>query len=270
MTTKKRISNPAKAIEKVDWFLELIEENRNPLAGWEGHFRTNRDEPPPTVIWEYQDKGFSDYQRWIKQKVVELQPLMEEIASRIDPVFESGQFAEHESDGWDRAEGAARRLRGRLAFADEMSEILGPVGPVLKAERLHPWVWNAAVNLWDNGHYKEAVLAAANAVEQQTQLKLGSTATGYKLYAQAFVAGNGTSSPRLRFNALEPDTDGWSSAHGGAKHFGMGCSMGIRNWAAHHGEPVLEQQALEYLAAFSVLARWVDDATADPLSEETT
>ena len=198
MTTERRISDPAKAIIKVDWFIEFIEENRNPLAGWEGQFLTNRDEPPPCLIWDLQGKGFVDYERWIKQKVVELQPFMEEIASRIDPIGESGRLAEHESDGWDRAEAAARRLRGKLVYADEMSEILGPIGPVLNAERLHPWVWNAAVNLWDNGHYKEGVLAAANAVEQQTQLKLSSPATGYKLYTQAFAVGEGTSSPRLR------------------------------------------------------------------------
>ena len=40
----------------------------------------------------------------------------------------------------------------------------------------------------------------------------------------------------------------------------MGCSMGIRNGAAHTTEPIDEQMGLEYLAAFSVLARWVEAA----------
>jgi len=42
--------------------------------------------------------------------------------------------------------------------------------------------------------------------------------------------------------------------------FAEGCFAGIRNPAAHqHGPDWPEQRALEYLAALSVLARWIDD-----------
>ena len=39
-----------------------------------------------------------------------------------------------------------------------------------------------------------------------------------------------------------------------------GCFAGIRNPLAHDLGELSEDEALEQLAAFSVLARWVDDA----------
>ena len=41
-------------------------------------------------------------------------------------------------------------------------------------------------------------------------------------------------------------------------HLGMGCAQGIRNPQAHPTDALTEQEALEQLAALSVLARWVD------------
>jgi hypothetical protein len=39
-----------------------------------------------------------------------------------------------------------------------------------------------------------------------------------------------------------------------------GCFAGIRNPASHeHGDDWSEQKALEYLAALSILARWIDE-----------
>ena len=42
--------------------------------------------------------------------------------------------------------------------------------------------------------------------------------------------------------------------------FGRGCAMRIRKMYTHGEEPS-EQKALEALAARSLFARWVDDAT---------
>ncbi len=41
-------------------------------------------------------------------------------------------------------------------------------------------------------------------------------------------------------------------------HVGMGCAQGIRNPQAHPSPDITEEEALEQLAALSVLARWVD------------
>lgn len=156
----------------------------------------------------------------------------------------------------------AQRILGILENQPLHDGIFGSRGPSLAASRLHPWVWNAAVDLWGNGHQMEAVLNSAKAVEKHTQLKIGSTLSGQDLYAHAFSTKDG-SHPRLRFTDLTPETDAWRSAHDGARFLGMGCAQGIRNWAAHSTDDVSEQQALEYLAALSVLARWIDTAEVD-------
>ncbi len=57
------------------------------------------------------------------------------------------------------------------------------------------------------------------------------------------------------------------SVQRGARMFAEGVFAGIRNPLAHEAEQEMsEQQALEYLAALSVLARWVDDSTVEAAS----
>ena len=150
-------------------------------------------------------------------------------------------------------------------------QILGPSGPLLAAEGLHKWVWHAAVNLWGGGHYKQAVNAAAAAVEKQTQVKLDrEDISGTKLYTEAFKLDTRPGERRLRFTHLTEKTangnltESWKSAHQGAMNYGQGCAQGIRNMNAHGTGDPPEQEALEYLAALSVLARWVDTAQVPP------
>jgi hypothetical protein len=54
---------------------------------------------------------------------------------------------------------ASQQLAGLLSSLEEAEQILGPRGPKLSAASLHPWIWNAAVSLWDNGYRREAVQA---------------------------------------------------------------------------------------------------------------
>ena len=122
--------------------------------------------------------------------------------------------------------------------------------------------------LWDDGHYREAVQAAATAVEQQTKRKVDrGDLSGGDLYLGVFMPGGKPGERRLRFRNIEEYTAGgdttqdWTSAHRGAAFFGQGCSQGIRNLVSHNTDDVDEQVALEHLAALSVLARWVDTAT---------
>ena len=142
-----------------------------------------------------------------------------------------------------------------------------PQGPGLSSEGLHPWVWNAAASLWLGDNYKQAVNEAAAAVEERTQQKLDrGDLGGTKLYTEAFSLDTKPGNRKLRFpHIVEMTKDGemtqnWKSAHQGAMHFGQGCSLGIRNLNAHGTGELSEQEALEYLAALSVLARWVDTA----------
>jgi hypothetical protein len=58
----------------------------------------------------------------------------------------------------------------------------------------------------------------------------------------------------------------YKSLHEGAMAFGRGCFMALRNVLGHeygHMADPPEYLALEYLAAFSVLARWVESATVE-------
>jgi hypothetical protein len=147
---------------------------------------------------------------------------------------------------------------------NEIEENLGPRGPSVSAASLHPKVWEAALSLWDSGHYGDAVDAAARSVNAFLQNKVGRRDVADQgLVAESFsLTSPEAGRPRLRLM----DDDGsptYKSVHEGAIALGRGCFMTIRNVLAHEfgqlAEPP-EHVALEYLAAFSVLARWIDSA----------
>lgn len=198
-----------------------------------------------------------------EEGILGLQTLIEEIGRHLDPGGDADRFRK-EGDSWSTAHSAAVRLLGAIDQKATRDKIFGPQGPSLAAKGLHPWVWNAVIDLWDGGHYREAVLRAAATIEKQTQLKLDrADLTGADLYSQAFSLDPGR---RLRFSGIRELTeDGkrsreWISAHQGALYFGRGCTQGIRNLGAHGTKSLNEQEALEYLAALSILARWVNAA----------
>ena len=158
---------------------------------------------------------------------------------------------------------ATDRLIGILEKREEYQRIFGSTGPTLAASHPHSWVWDAAADLWDDGYHEQAVEEAFKRVERRTQRKVSRRdLSGKKLYANAFSLNDPTAEmPRLRFPDIKKDEqpDDWTSAHEGAMHLGMGCAQGVRNRRAHSSDDITEQEALEQLAALSVLARWVDE-----------
>lgn len=239
------IGDPALALEKVKEFLDLLDEDEAALAAGK--------------------------QPLMHEQRILLQPLIEKIAREVDP-DSAGRLAETwnaRSRRWDlnRAIKATVRLIGFLHNRGHEEQIFGPVGPTLAAGQLHPWVWDAVANLWDDGHYEPAVHEAAKAVELQTQLKIDRRdIDGKVLYAQAFSTNDPKKGePRLRFSHIDraERPRPWTSAHEGAMYLGMGCAQGIRNPQAHPSDDITEQEALEQLAALSVLARWVDACELD-------
>ena len=208
-------------------------------------------------------------------QVPRLQPLVEQIARELDPerVQQLGGTWSNRGQRWTLggAITATDRLIGILEHQEDYEQILGPTGPTLAGDRLHRWVWHAAADLWDGGHYDSAVHKAALAVEQQTQLKVRRLGfSGKKLYSGAFSTKAPTASqPRLRFPHISRTErpDDWISALEGAQHLGMGCAQGIRNPQAHPSDEITEQEALEQLAALSVLARWVDECDVDSVDD---
>jgi Protein of unknown function (Hypoth_ymh) len=140
-----------------------------------------------------------------------------------------------------------------------------PDSPDLVADELHAWVWEAAAALWNAGSMQEAVHAAARSVNARLQQKLGRRdLADARLCREAFSLSDPVhSQPRLRFPG-DRRSETWRSRQNGGIQFGAGCFEGIRNPAAHEDRLELgEQVALEQLAAFSVLARWIDECEVE-------
>ena len=194
----------------------------------------------------------------ISEAIERMEPLVERIAGALDP-----RSVLLVSASPSMAIATTNRLMGILEKQEDFQQIFGHGGPTLAANELHPWVWNAVASLWGDGHYEPAVHEAAKAVELHTQLKVGRrNLSGKKLYSTAFAKDDPIpGGARLRFRHIDGSErpDAWTSAHEGAQHLGMGCAQGIRNPQAHPSENISEQEALEQLAALSVLARWVDE-----------
>lgn len=172
-------------------------------------------------------------------------------------------------DPWSYVREEAVRLRGILADAELTESIFDPGGPRLAANQMHPWVWTTAERLWATGHYREALQASATAVEAQAQAKTGRYDTsGADLFRKVFHTDSPRpGEPRLRLD-YPMGGQSWTSAHEGASNFGAGCMMAIRNIVTHNLATPDEAEGLQQLAALSVLARWVDQARVEKVSEK--
>lgn len=145
----------------------------------------------------------------------------------------------------------------------KVTRALGPPpSPTLRADALHPTVWDTCGSFWRSKHFSAAVSAAARAVNAALQARVERRdVSDRQLVREAFsLDPPQLGRPRLR---IWPD-DGsqtYRSLHEGASAFGAGCFQAIRNPNVHEGgDEIPENLALEQLAAFSILARWVDDA----------
>ncbi|MEV7214082.1 TIGR02391 family protein [Kitasatospora cineracea] len=167
---------------------------------------------------------------------------------------------------WCQHREAAQRALAVLAREAEIREKLGDNAPLLSASSMHPWAWEGARSLWQSGHFREAVTAAARKVNAETQNRVGRRdVTEGPLFQNVFsVDVPKPGQPRLRLVPADGSKT-FASVHRGAAAFAEGCFAAIRNPNSHEaGLPELpEHEALEQLAAFSVLARWVDTATLE-------
>lgn len=165
---------------------------------------------------------------------------------------------------WYGHEDIARRCLARLEREEEVRAALGDDAPSLSASSLHPWVWNGAKSLWNSGHYREAVEAAAKNVNAYTQVKVSRRDTSEAdLFVSSFSDDDPKPGmPRLRPVGGEDDSKTARSLRRGIRDYASGCYAAIRNPKAHEdpGIETPEHEALEQLAALSVLARWVDSA----------
>jgi hypothetical protein len=190
----------------------------------------------------------------------------EEVLKRIDPRMARALL--QVTDARVFVDIAARGI-GLIDAREELEEKLGPTGPSLNASSLHPAVWRVAVPFWDLGHHNNALDTAGKAIVAMIEDKVGHRIQdGTQLVREVFSADDPKPDrPRLRFPDVDRATDPktWQARHDGARDFGAGCFQAIRNVAAHArpGEEPDQQEALEQLAALSVLARWVEQCEVE-------
>jgi hypothetical protein len=146
-----------------------------------------------------------------------------------------------------------------LTQREELAEIVGPVGPRLIASDLHPAIWRAAADLWDDGHIRQSVQAAATSLEGLLHTIAGRDLAGEGL-ATLFAINDPTAGlPRLRLRGVDPASKTWRSAHEGAAALTRGAFLGVRNLVSHPGWPDPGPlEAIEMLAVLSYVAHLVD------------
>jgi uncharacterized protein (TIGR02391 family) len=197
--------------------------------------------------------------------LLRLEPTVKEILKALDP-----ELADRDLDPFDNWSGTMAAVDcglGILAAREAIETKLAPDIPVLPADQFHPWVWRAARTLWDSAHYRHAVQAAATAINDHTQNKLGRRdIADTQLMKEAFsphppVPGR----PRLRCPG-DPASPTTQSRQRGALEYAAGCFSAIRNPATHEQGEWDQETALECLAALSLLARWIDGWAVDKAS----
>ena len=189
--------------------------------------------------------------------------VVEQILDRVLPQWRG--LAAGSSNEWMRHHEAAIRAREQLRREAEIRANLGDNAPEMSASSLHPWIWSGAASLWQSGHYRSAVEDAAKKVNAETQNKVGRRdLSETKLFQEAFSE-KAAESGKVRLRRMTQDgSDTYKSVQRGAMALAEGIFAGIRNPMSHEADQELDEQvALEYLAALSVLARWVDESSVE-------
>lgn len=193
--------------------------------------------------------------------------VVEKILDRVIPTWRT-DIDLSKTNRWTRHREAAIRALEELIRKQEVEENLGENAPELSAAELHPWIWEGAKSLWQSGHYREAVGGAIRKLNAETQNKVGRRdVSETDMFKQAFSMDE----PKVgksRLRRMKDDgSDTYKSVQRGAMSFAEGVFAGIRNPLSHEVDQELsEQEALEYLAALSVLARWVEQSDVEAAS----
>lgn len=224
-----------------------------------------------TVMRNGSGDGFittSDYTAAPDAEVAQQAQIVEKVLIRVIPDWRTEITGKMANNRWARHREAAIRAREELVRAEEVRENLGENAPDLSAADLHPWIWSGAKSLWQSGHYREAVEGAIKKLNAEAQNKVGRRdVSETDLFKQAFSLDE-PKAGKPRFRRMKDDgSDTYKSVQRGAMTFAEGVFAGIRNPLSHAAEQELsEQEALEYLAALSVLARWVDRSEVETAS----
>ncbi|WP_456789766.1 TIGR02391 family protein [Cellulomonas sp. P5_C5] len=193
---------------------------------------------------------------------------VEERANINHVVRAIAQATYREPQRWLGAD-SVRQLIWELTEGDEVRERLGldEPPPMIEADAMHPWVWDAARPHWTSGNHDAALWAAGINVTSRTQRKLDRHDIGEgQLIREAFSTDDPVPGrPRLRLcDRTNPML--FKDRHVGASSLGQGLYSAIRNTLNHvdsEQHQIGDLEAIEALAAFSLLARWIDGAQVD-------
>lgn len=205
------------------------------------------------------------HQRMPDSKAAELAYVAEQILDRVLSEWRAAESNIGEAMGkarWKHLRDWAARGIAALEREAELQERLGDTAPRVSVGDFHPWIWGGAASLWHSSHYREAVEGAIKKLNAETQNKLGRRdLSEIDLFNQAFSE-QAPSPGKPRLHRTKDDGGAtFRSVQRGARTFAEGVFAGSRNPLAHEADNEMSQQeALEYLAALSVLARWVDES----------
>lgn len=184
-----------------------------------------------------------------KEEIIAKAHVAEQVLDRVLPGWRA-DIPDSRVNRWNKHREAATRAIAALDRDAEVRERLGDDAPQLSAAVLHPWAWDGARSLWQSGHFREAVTAAARKVNAETQNKAGRRdVSETKLFQSVFSAeAPKPGQPRLRM-MVEDGSDTFKSIHRGLSAFAEGCFAAIRNPNSHEDAlPELpEHEALEQL-----------------------
>ncbi len=231
---------------------------------------SSRDEDYDNLVQEYGSKDN------VVDQLVTMDRVMRELMEAALPGlgnYPDPSQADWEAHDWHYWHKSVRpnvlRAIGIHQLGVEVRKRMQPDSPDLVADQLHSWVWDAAMPLWLAGSRQEAVQAAARSVNARLQQRLGRRdVADAALCREAFsLQEPSPNRPRLRFPG-DQTSETWRSRQKGGIDFGAGCFEGIRNPASHeHDLNLSDMVALEYLATFSVLARWIEECVVDHAGE---
>lgn len=239
--------DPEWAISEVDAFLRVTDR-----VGYD-------NKPGSGVVF------FGTHMRGSETEASQRAHVVEQILDRVLPGWPKSRPKKDDEYEWLRDQ--ASRAKAALQRSAELAEKLGDNAPDMDAANLHSWAWESGASYWNSGHFHQAVMQAAIRVNFEAQSKLGRMdVSEADLFNQAFSLDDSKpGSPRLRL-AKDDGSKTYENLHRGARSFADGLYTAIRNPGMHTPPPAdggEEQLALEQLAAFSLLARWVDQAEVE-------
>ena len=203
-------------------------------------------------------RRYDGFDEGLYNEMIRQEPTTKRIIAELDPNLADINVRNYLA-GTSTAAGNAHAALAILSDLDEVERHLGPTGPIVSADDLHQWIWGPAASFWDAGRCAVAVDQAAKSLTAHIQKKSGSSLVDRELAAEVFSAKETAGRTRLWLPG-DRSTSTWRSRQDGLHLLSQGAYAGIRNVVVHSHEPQWsEQEALEYLAVLSTVARWTDE-----------